>query len=395
MTRTTEDPGSRLDATGLLFGALTLASVVAAVLVAAEPATTSEASLGWALAVLLGTAQLVWHRHPTALLIGSAAIVVAYHLVGAPAVGLVWPLLIPYLRTSMAGRWLPATAVAGAASLGAIAWRTVVEEEPALQVVVGELQGLVVVGLVLAVGEASWQRRRWEQEVQARLADAEARTRLDLEHALYDQRLALAADLHDVTGHGLVVIGLQLRNADETLDSDPEACRAAIASALTAHDRAVEQTTAAVRLLRSSVSSRDTAPRLPTATLSALDQLVETAAAGGVALVIRGEEVDVSEATSAVAYRICQEALTNTLRHAGATRASLSIEPAPDSRIHITYVDNGQWTGAVEGGHGVRGMHDRARSVGGRVHLTEAPTGALTVEAWLPTGHDQLVTEVM
>lgn len=294
----------------------------------------------------------------------------------------------------MAGRWLPASTVAGIGSLGAIAWRTGVEWEPPLQIVIGELQALVVVSLVLA-----WARPTGSGDAVSRRCRRGSR-RLRPAHGWTSSTRSTTNDwpwpltCTTTPTTAWSSSAPSSANADETLDSDPEACRAASTSALKAHDQAIEQPTTTVRLLRSSVNTTHAAPRLPTATLSALDQLVETAAAGCVALTIRSEEVSFSEATSVVAYRICQEALTDTLRHARGTQASLRIQPTPDSHIHSPTSTTG--SGPVSS----RGLRRPRDARPGPQHRRprrplRGPTGALIVEAWLPTGHDQPVAEVM
>src|SRR5690606_6075857 len=157
------------------------------------------------------------------------------------------PLLLPYLGAAAAGYLFHAIATAVTLSAATFAWRVFVEHDLALFVLVGESQTLVVIGLALAVGEAAWQRRRWADEVRARLARAEEDARLERERVLAEQRLAVAADLHDVVAHSLTVIGLQLRLAAETFDDDPDACRAALETAVSAHDDAVRETQTTVR----------------------------------------------------------------------------------------------------------------------------------------------------
>ncbi|MEH0986172.1 sensor histidine kinase [Micromonospora sp. CPCC 205556] len=367
-------------AAGLVAG-----SVWLAVDIAVEPASRSPGLAGWALGGVLGALQLAGRRRPVTVLALSAAAVVAYHLAGYPAIGLGWPLLVPYARAATAGRLLPAALVAVLISVGDVGWRTGVEGEAALPVLVGEAQTLIVVGLALAVGEAAWQRRRWAGEVRDRLARAAEENRRVAAQRMTEQRLAVAADLHDVAAHSLVVIGLQLRIAEETVTVDPPACRAAVAAALAAHDEALRETTRTVRLLRGGSDEDGVAPLAPAPGLADLDRLRAVAGAAGVELEVR--VTPGSELTGSVAlavYRICQEALTNTIRHSGARRARLLVENAGDG-VHLRFDDDGR-PGALpaQGGHGLAGMSDRARSVGGRLRAGPGPERGFLVEAWLP-----------
>ncbi|MGB2569797.1 sensor histidine kinase [Micromonospora citrea] len=364
--------------------AIVTGSVWVAADIAVEPASRSPELAGWVLGAVLGGLHLAGLRRPVPVLVLSAVAVVAYHLAGYPAIGLGWPLLVPYAVAAGAGRLPAAALTAVVIAAGDVGWRTGVEGEPMLLVVVGEAQTLVVVGLALAVGEAAWQRRRWADEVRERLARAAEENRREAARRLAEQRLAVAADLHDVAAHSLVVIGLQLRIAEETVESDPRACRMAVAAALTAHDEALRETTRTVRLLRDG-DRPGAAPLAPTPGLADLERLREVAAAAGVELEVRVDPR--SRLTGSVAlavYRISQEALTNTIRHSGARRARLVVESTDDG-VCLRFDDDGR-PGPVpaQGGHGLTGMSDRARGVGGRLRAGPGPDQGFLVEAWLP-----------
>ncbi|MFC7550260.1 sensor histidine kinase [Plantactinospora sp. GCM10030261] len=363
---------------------LVAVSVWTVAALADEPGSRPVESAGWLLGLLLGVLQFGRRRRPLAVLVASAGAVFAYHLLGYPAIGTVWPLLLPYLGAAAGGHLRHAVALALAMTAGSAGWRILDEGEWPLGVLVGEAQSLVVVGLALAVGEAVWQRHRWAEEVRRRLALADAQARREAERRLAEQRLAVAADLHDVAAHNLVVIGLQLRLAEETVDSEPAACRAAVAAALAAHDEAVRETTRTVRLLRSD------APLRPVPTLADLDRLPQVARGAGVELRVELDEVrDVPASVALATYRIAQEALTNTIKHAGTDRASLTVRRDGDT-LHLRFADAG--TGGVSagggrGGHGIAGMRERVRGLGGRLEAGPVGGGGFRVDAWLPVGN--------
>ncbi|MGI5215973.1 sensor histidine kinase [Plantactinospora sp. CA-290183] len=355
--------------------------------IAVEPASAPPGSAGWTLGAVLGGLHLARRRFPVAALAASVAAVVVYHSVGVPAIGLDWPLLIPYLAAAASGHVRTAAVLAVVLGAGAVIWRTLVERETPFLVTVGELQSLAVVGLALAVGEAAWQRRRWAAEVQARLARAADDARREADRQMAEQRLAVAADLHDVAAHSLVVIGLQLRLAEETVTADPAACQRAVAAALAAHDEALRETATTVRLLRANRAD-GVPPRSPVPGLADLYRLRETAAAADVELEVRvSATAPVPAATALIAYRICQEALTNTIRHAGARRAVLRVETSGEE-LRLSFRDDGADRPAetvAPAGNGLAGMAERARSLGGRLRAGPAPDRGFLVEAWLPT----------
>jgi signal transduction histidine kinase len=85
------------------------------------------------------------------------------------------------------------------------------------------------------------------------------------------------------------------------------------------------------------------------------------------------------------AYRIVQEALTNTLRHAGASRADVTVRSGP-AGVEVDVVDNGRGSAAgIDGaGRGIVGMRERAAVVGGTLDAAPLPTGGFRVHARLP-----------
>jgi signal transduction histidine kinase len=384
---TTEPAGVRLRDAGLAVAAAVSVWGVAAF--AAEPDTEPDRLAGWVLGLLVGMLQLGRRHHPLGVLLASVALVVGYNVAGFPGIGLAWPLLLPYLGAAAAGHLGIAAGLAAALTATAVAWRVLLENELLLVVLVGEAQSLVVVGLALAVGEAAWQRSRWAEEARRRLAAAEADARRERDRRLLEQRLAVAADLHDMVGHSLVVIGLHLRIAEETAAEDPAACREAIGNAIDAHDTALRETATTVQLLRSGgATAGEGAPRHPAPDLSGLTGLVELAASAGVELVVENTAPpDLSAATALITYRICQESLTNTLKHANARHAGLRIDRR-DDRLHLLFVDDGcggsEPAAPHNGGHGIAGMTDRARSLGGDLSAGPRPGGGFHVEAWLP-----------
>ncbi|MEU1842627.1 sensor histidine kinase [Micromonospora sediminicola] len=372
-------------------------SMWAVTALAEEPASLPLGPAGWLVGAVLGGLQLARRRRPLAVLLVSTTVIVAYHVLGYPAVGTAWPLLLPFLGAAAGGHLRYAVPLVAALSVANVGWRVLVEREWPLGVLVGEARDLVVLGLALAVGEAVWQRRRWAEEVRRRVARADEEARREAERRLAEQRLSVAADLHDVVAHSLVVIGLQLRLAEETVDTEPEACRAAIAAALAGHDDAVRETARTVHLLRDPTP----APLRPAPTLADLHLLPEVARRAGLELRVDidgGRDVPASVAQAA--YRIAQEALTNTLKHAGAAQASLTLR-REGRALHLRFADPGGVsvvpTGSVRctsapgdggqppGGHGIIGMRERARGVGGR--LEAGPDGGgFRVDAWLPVG---------
>jgi signal transduction histidine kinase len=367
--------------------------VWAASAVADEPSSSPPAMIGWVLGVTLGGLQLARRRRPLTVLGLSAAAVVAYHAAGYPGIGTAWPLVLPYLGAAAAGHLAPAAGLALALSATGVLWRLLAEGETVLPVLTGGVQDLGVAALALAVGEVVRQRRRWTDEAAARVAATEEAARQRTRQAVTAQRLALAADLHDVAGHSLVRIGLQLRLAEEFLDGDQAACRRALAAALAAHGEALAETTATVRLLHAD-DGAGTAPFAPGPGLTQLPDLVSVAADAGVDLRLDVPDDlgrNVSAAVGLVVYRISREALTNTLRHSPNRRAQLDLQLDGDA-LRLRFRDSGpagvpaaqpEEPGRGLGGHGIEGMRARVAGLGGTLHAGASGDGYI-VEARLP-----------
>ncbi|GAA4046033.1 sensor histidine kinase [Streptomyces shaanxiensis] len=193
-----------------------------------------------------------------------------------------------------------------------------------------------------------------------RLAAAEARA------ADLAVRNRLARELHDSVGHALSAVTLQASAARRVLDSDPEFVRAALAAIEDTTRRTVGELDAVLGVLRDG----DAPGTAPAPTLAAdLDGLLRRTRAGGlrVTATLAADAEALPPVLSREAYRIVQEGLSNALKHAGdGVTVRLRIEVA-DGHLRIT-VEN-PVAAAPEcrpgGGHGLRGIADRTRLLGG------------------------------
>ena len=104
-----------------------------------------------------------------------------------------------------------------------------------------------------------------------------------------------------------------------------------------------------------------------------------------------GQQVPLPAAVDLAAYRIIQESLTNTIRHAGPATAAVSLGYHHDElRIDVTDTGRGQPATAGNGGHGLAGMRERAATVGGTVEAGPGPAGGFRVAARLPLGDTRI-----
>ncbi|MEU8326526.1 sensor histidine kinase [Nonomuraea sp. NPDC048881] len=183
------------------------------------------------------------------------------------------------------------------------------------------------------------------------------------------ERARIAGEVHDAAGHGLAAIAMQAGLALVVLDDDPEQARASL--------RAIRETsTTALAHLRAALDGIDP----PAADLPGLIAGVRAA----------GLPVDVEPAEPAVpahlkdaVYRVVRESLTNVLRHAGPTRASVRLADGPCAFV-LEVADRGAgWNGAAEG-RGLAGMRAHVTEAGGRLTAGPREGGGFQVTARFP-----------
>lgn len=255
------------------------------------------------------------------------------------------------------------------------------------QIVGWGIASLAAFAAPLAIGAALRVRRLSEADVRS----AQAR------RAVSEERLRMAQELHDSVGHGLAVIAMQAGVALHVLDRNPAKARESLEAIRDASKESLNGLRAELQVLR--MPADEVAPRRPSAGLAEADVLLERIRAGGVEvdarLAGRGDGDDGSTLPPDVdvaAYRILQEALTNVLRHSGATRVQVRVLRDGDGLV-VDVVDNGSGNAADDpadaekpagGGTGIPGMRARAEALGGSLDAGPRPDGGFAVRARLP-----------
>ena len=188
----------------------------------------------------------------------------------------------------------------------------------------------------------------------------------DIEKATESERLRIARELHDIVGHALGVIVIQAEGERATLPAEADSTRHTLATiAQTARD-ALDDVRRLVTVMR-----EDTDRVVPQPGLGEVRQLVDGVTAVGVpcALVIDGEPRELPAGVDLSAYRVIQEALTNTVRHGLDARARVTVRYT-DRAVDITVEDDGRPApGSSSRGFGLLGMRERVglrRHGGGR-----------------------------
>ncbi|MGK5554291.1 sensor histidine kinase [Actinomadura kijaniata] len=317
-----------------------------------------------ALAVLLGGALLFRRRYPVAVLALSAVVVVAYGWADLFEGGWLWPLTPGLASAAVLGRVRPS------AGIGASVLLCGLPRE--LAGTSGASEAVARIGVetlwlaLLLTGAVAWrQYGRWRDEHEARL--------IDLERArLAEQRLEISREVHDVVAHTLAVVGVHLHVAADALADSPEEARAALRTAMEVRGRAMRDLKAFVGDLRDGPAGLAEVP----------DLLDRARAAGLTATLHREGDLDgVPAAQGVAAYRIVREAVTNTLRHAAASRLDVRLAARP-GELRVEVADDGTGPAAFAAGHGLTGMRERVAALDGALEL--ASGDGFTVRAVLP-----------
>jgi signal transduction histidine kinase len=319
-------------------------------------------------------------RFPSGVLAVAVVLVWTYLALDYPYGPIFLPGIVALCSAVVSGHRRGAYSIAAAAFVGLLVLHLIrnPDELPPLFGAGGWLSTLAIV-----IAASEWWRARRERLVQVRLAQEEAQRRRGSE-----ERLRIARDLHDALGHHVSLINVQAGVALHLMDSDPEQARTALAAIKQSSGQLLREMRATLGVLR---GVDEAPPRHPMAGLARLTDLLEENRSAGlpVELEVTGSPRELPASVDHAAYRIVQEALTNTRRHAGAARARVALAYDEDG-VTVQVEDDGAGTkgsGATDpaGGTGLPGMRERAAALGGSLTAGPRTDGGFRVQARLPT----------
>lgn len=262
---------------------------------------------------------------------------------------------------------------------------------------------LLITAAPLWLGMEIHQHQIRHAELESRAERAEREREKRAREAVTDERARIARELHDVVAHQMTVIALQADGARRVAgDSDPRVLEAL--DTITATGRAaMTEMRRMVGLLRSDETDRtdptDQADRVagsherqlePMPTLVNLDALIERVEGAGlpVTLDVSGYPSRLDDGAELSAYRVVQEALTNTIRHGGTEAKAVVSLGYEDDRLVVTVDDSGRgpssWSAEPSDGHGLVGMRERVAVHGGEFAAGPRPGGGFRVRATIP-----------
>jgi signal transduction histidine kinase len=268
----------------------------------------------------------------------------------------------------------------GGAIMAAARWSP---EDP-LRAWVG-LTGLTVAATVLGITVR--QRRALVASLHERAARLELERDREGELGAAAERARIAREMHDIVSHNLTVMIALADGAGYAMKDSPERALTAIGRASSTGRQALVEMRRLLGVLKDEPAEH---PLEPQPGLERLDELVARVNAAGIPVSVRvdGEPRALAAGVQLTVFRVAQEALTNTLKHAGRPATAHVALRCATGAVDLTVVDTGTGTPAPRGGRGLRGMRERAAAYGGeleagpladggwRVHLSLEGDGA-------------------
>ncbi|MFI1965469.1 sensor histidine kinase [Streptomyces pathocidini] len=272
-------------------------------------------------------------------------------------------------------------------------------------------------GMAAAVGDAVRSRRAFVDAIRERAERAERTREEEARRRVAEERMRIARELHDVVAHHIALVNVQAGVAAHVMDNRPDQAKEALAHVREASRSALNELRATVGLLRQYGDPE--APTEPAPGLGLLDQLVDGFARAGLPVEVeisstaargpwhsrRPEDApavigELPAGVDLTAYRVVQEALTNTHKHAGEEAGAIVRIARAWDFLEVTVLDDGvagegapvvqqrsaeaARGGETGGGHGLLGMRERAAALGGECEAGPRYGGGFRVHVRLP-----------
>ncbi|MEV4258711.1 histidine kinase [Spirillospora sp. NPDC049652] len=235
--------------------------------------------------------------------------------------------------------------------------------------------------LLIPIGLAANAVHTWQQRVRVLEARQEEATRRAVER----ERSRIAQELHDVVTHNVSVMVVQAGAARMVLRDEPDRAEAAMRAVETGGRAAMTELRHVMNLLTmdGEPEEADLAPRPGLAQVPALSDRVR-ATGVKVDLIVTGTPSDLPEGKDLAAYRVVQEALTNTVKHAAGARVAIAVAHTP-GELAIEVTDTGGRPTSHSGnGRGLLGLRERLAVFGGTLEHGPTPSGGYRVRAVFP-----------
>lgn len=303
-------------------------------------------------------------------------------------------LVIVYTVAAVGARWASRFALAtglGAATLSQIRWPQ--EHTSAAGLVAIAVFQTVPFALAWVLGDSMRTRRAYFAQLEERAARLEKEREAQAKVAVAAERARIARELHDVVAHNVSVMVVQADGAAYVLDSAPDQAKKALETISSTGRQALAEMRRLLGVLRTG-EHKEAGEYVPQPDVEQIDDLVQQCRTSGlpVDFKVEGTPRPLPSGVELTAYRIVQEALTNTRKHGGPnTGASVRLVYFDDG-LGLLVEDDGKGAphelyeeGGVDGqGHGLIGMRERVGMVGGTLDAGPRPGGGFRISALLP-----------
>ncbi|MCW8102398.1 sensor histidine kinase [Streptomyces tauricus] len=303
-------------------------------------------------------------------------------------------LVITYTVASNGTRWasrLALTAGLLAAPLAQLRWPE--EHQSAGGQVAIVIFQTVPFALAWVLGDSLRTRRAYFAQLEERAARLEKEREAQAKVAVAAERARIARELHDVVAHNVSVMVVQADGAAYVLDSAPDQAKKALEIISGTGRQALAEMRRLLGVLRTG-EHQESGEYVPQPDVEQLDELIEQCRGSGlpVDFKIEGTPRPLPSGVELTAYRIVQEALTNTRKHGGPNAGASVRLVYFDDGLGLLVEDDGKGAphelyeeGGVDGqGHGLIGMRERIGMVGGTLDAGPRPGGGFRISALLP-----------
>ena len=303
-------------------------------------------------------------------------------------------LVIVYTVAATGARWASRFALVSglaAATLAQIRWPQ--EETSSAGLVAIAVFQTVPFALAWVLGDSMRTRRAYFAQLEERAARLEKEREAQAKVAVAAERARIARELHDVVAHNVSVMVVQADGAAYVLDSAPDQAKKALETISSTGRQALAEMRRLLGVLRTG-EHKEAGEYVPQPDVEQIDDLVEQCRTSGlpVDFKVEGTPRPLPSGVELTAYRIVQEALTNTRKHGGPnTGASVRLVYFDDG-LGLLVEDDGKGAphelyeeGGADGqGHGLIGMRERVGMVGGTLDAGPRPGGGFRISALLP-----------
>jgi signal transduction histidine kinase len=329
--------------------------------------------------LLAGLSSLIWRRPPALpVLMASIVIFALYDLAGSASPLLAFAPLMALYAVAANSRPVVSGGAAAALAVGAVA--VFLANTGPLDDDI--LDYLLSVATAWLLGYGVWLNRARTSLLADQAAQLTREQAAQTQTAVRQEQTRIARELHDIVAHRVVVMVAQAGASTRMFDADPQRARHALKSIEILGREALTE----MRRLLGVLWTHDEGSKAPQPGLADLPDLIAQIERAGlpVELRISGQPRTLPAGVELSAYRIVQEALTNTLKHAGPARADVELRYHPEL-LEVRVDDDGQGSSSLlKAGQGVVSMRQRAALVGGEVSLGPRSGTGFQVAAKLP-----------